>query len=334
MLKRKEKIQKEKSSETIKEGSANSIHMSNVALIDVDSHNFPNLVLMKLSSYHKSIGDQVEMWNGLRHYDLAYESKVFDDTYSKPFRWAVNADEIIRGGNGYDIKSKLPDEIEHMYPDYSLYGITDTAYGYLTRGCPRHCSFCIVSEKEGKVSHQVAGLSEFWQGQKNIVLLDPNITASKECEKLFDDLIQSRATIDFNQGLDARLLTDKGADQLNQIKTKMIHFAWDNYEMKTYEKLKAIRPLLKYDHHKLMVYVLVNYNTTIEQDLERITKLKELGYEPYVMVYDKPHAPKIIRQMQRWCNSKWIFHSVEWEEYMKGEPNGQSKKGNDKQRIV
>lgn len=287
----------------------------NIGLIDVDSHNFPNLVLMKLSAHHKSVGDQVEMWNGLKHYDLVYQSKVFDDTYSKPFRWVVNADKIIYGGNGYDIKSKLPDDIEHTCPDYSLYGIADTAYGYLTRGCPRHCPFCIVSEKEGRSSHQVAELNEFWQGEKNIVLLDPNITASKECESLFDDLIRSKAKVDFSQGLDVRCLTDKEAEQLNHIRVKMIHFAWDNYEMKTYEKLKRIRPLLKYDRRRLEVYVLVNFNTTIEQDLERIYKLKELEYDPYVMVFDKPHAPKEIKRLQRWVNAKWIFHSTGWNEY-------------------
>lgn len=286
-----------------------------IGLIDVDSHNFPNLVLMKLSAYHKAQGDQVEIWNGLFHYDRVYQSKVFDDTYSKPFEWVVNADEIIKGGNGYDIKSVLPDEIEHTCPDYSLYGIKDTAYGYLTRGCPRHCPFCIVGDKEGLKSKQVAELGGFWNGQKEIVLLDPNITASKECEKLFDDLISTKAKIEFNQGIDIRCLTDKGADQLNQMRVNMIHFAWDNYEMKTYEKLKAIRPLLKYDHRRLVVYVLVNFNTTIEQDLERIYKLKELEYSPYVMIYDKPNAPKEIKRLQRWVNAKWIFYSTDWNEY-------------------
>ena len=222
---------------------------------------------------------------------------------------------LLGGGNGYDIKSKLPDEVEHTCPDYSLYGITDTAYGYLTRGCPRSCPFCIVSEKEGRRSQQVAELDEFWRGQKEIVLLDPNITASKECEKLFNDLISTKAYIDFSQGLDVRLLTDKGADQLNRMKLKMIHFAWDNYEMQTYEKLKRIKPLLKYDHHKLMAYVLVNYNTTIEQDLERIYKLKELDIDPYVMIFDKPNAPKEVKRLQRWCNAKWIFRSTEWSDY-------------------
>lgn len=151
---------------------------------------------------------------------------------------------------------------------------------------------------------------------KKITLLDPNITASKECEKLFDELIESKAWVDFSQGLDARVITDKECDQLKRMKVKMIHFAWDNYEMKTYEKLKAIRPLLKYDRRRLGVYVLVNFNTTHEQDLERIYKLKELEYDPYVMIFDKPHAPRETRLLQRWCNNKIIFRSAEtFEDY-------------------
>ena len=221
------------------------------------------------------------------------------------------------GGTGYDLKNVLPDEIEHIYPDYSLYGIKDTAYGFLTRGCPRHCAFCIVGDKEGLKSHKVADLSEFWRGQKNIVLLDPNITASKECMDLFDDLAKSKAWVDFCQGLDVRFLTEEKANQLNKIKTKMIHFAWDNYEFKTYEKLKEVRKYLNKDVRKLTVYVLTNFNTTHDQDLERIYKLRELDYSPYVMIYDKPNAPKVTKRMQRWCNSKFIFKSCEkFEDYV------------------
>ena len=288
-----------------------------IGLIDVDGHNFPNLPLMKISAYHKNKGDQVEWWNGLKYYDIVYKARVFDDTYTKEIEWAINAKKVIGGGTGYDLKNVLPDEIEHIYPDYSLYGIKDTAYGFLTRGCPRHCAFCIVGDKEGLKSRKVADLSEFWRGQKNIVLLDPNITASKECMDLFDDLIKSEAWVDFCQGLDVRFLTAEKANQLNKIKTKMIHFAWDNYEFKTYEKLKEVRKYLNKDVRKLTVYVLTNFNTTHDQDLERIYKLRELDYSPYVMIYDKPNAPKITRRMQRWCNSKFIFKSCEkFEDYV------------------
>lgn len=286
-----------------------------IGLIDVDSHNFPNLALMKISAYHKSRGDQVEWWNGLLHYDKVYQSKVFTDLYSKDNDHVVMADEVIKGGTGYDLKNKLPEEVEHQYPDYDLYGIKDRAYGFLTRGCPRGCPFCIVKEKEGN-THTVADLGEWWRGQKEIMLMDSNITASKDCERLFNDLIKSKALINFEGGVDIRMLTEKGVDQINQMKTSMIHFAWDNYEFDTYEKLKKYRPMLKKDGRNLRVYVLTNFNTTHDQDLERIYKLKELDYDPFVMIFNKPKAPNITKQLQRWCNNKFIFRKVDrFEDY-------------------
>jgi hypothetical protein len=265
---------------------------------------------MKISAYHKDRGDNVEWWNGLKHYDIVYKSKVFDDTYSQDMDYVINADKIFKGGTGYSMDNYLPDEIEHYMPDYGLYGIKDKAYGHLTRGCPRGCPFCIVKQKEGNV-HTVADLSEFWWGQKEIVLMDSNITASKDCEKHFDALIKSNAVIDFEGGLDIRFLTEEGCDQLNRMNVSYIHFAWDNYEFKTYDKLKRLRPLIKYDHRRVMVYVLTNYNTTHEQDLERIYKLRELDYDPFVMIYDKPNAPRQTRLLQRWCNNKFVFWKVE-----------------------
>lgn len=287
-----------------------------VGLIDVDRTSFPNLALMKISAYHKRRGDEVEWWNGLLRYDRVYKAKVFDDTYSKDIDWCINADEVIKGGTGYDLRNKLAEEIEHIRPDYSLYDIEDVAYGFLTRGCPRGCPFCIVKDKEGARSHQVADLKEFWNGEGKIILLDPNITASRECEKLFDDLINTKALIEFNQGIDARLITDKGIDQLNRMRLKMLHFAWDNYEFKTYEKLKKIRPSLSYDSRSLRVYVLTNFGTTFEQDLERVIKLRELDYDPFVMIYDKPHAPQKVKQLQGWVNNKRIWRTIEnFDEY-------------------
>ncbi len=281
-----------------------------VGLIDVDSHRFPNLALMKLSAYHKQAGDQVEWWNGLKRYDVVYQSKVFDATYSRDMEFCVNADQIIKGGTGYGLDNKLPDSAEHQYPDYELYQIENIAYGYLTRGCPRQCPFCIVSRKEGTKSAQVAELKEFWDGQKEIKLLDPNITACKDSEQLFEDLIASGAWIDFTQGLDVRLLTDRHAEQLNRMKVKLLHFAWDQYEFQTYEKLKRIRPFLKYDHRRLIVYVLTNFSTTHEQDLERVYKLRELGYDPYIMIFDKGTAPRETRLLQRWCNNRRVFGTI------------------------
>ena len=281
-----------------------------IGLIDVDSHNFPNLALMKLSAYHKARGDSVEFWNGFKHYDIVYKSRIFTDLYSQDIDYVVNADKVVKGGTGYDLKNKLPDEIEHIFPDYELYGIKDQAYGHLTRGCPRSCPFCIVSEKEGKV-HTVADLSEWWHGENEIILMDSNITASKDCSRLFEDLIGSKARINFEGGLDIRFMDEDKCGQLNRMKVSMLHFAWDNYEMETYEKFKRLRPLMKTRGRELCAYVLTNYNTTFEQDLERIYKLKELDITPYVMIYDKPNAPDPVRMLQRWCNNRYIFRTVE-----------------------
>lgn len=286
-----------------------------IGLIDVDSHNYPNLALMKISAWHKQQGDNVEWWNGLMHYDTVYQAKVFDETYSQDNEFVIMADKIIKGGTGYGLDNKLPDHIEHIYPDYSLYGMEDTAYGFLTRGCPRHCDFCIVGDKEGLRSRKVADLSEFWKGQRHIELLDPNLLASKERIDLLEQLADSKAKVNFSQGLDARCVDREVAKRLNEINIELIHFAWDNYEFKTYEKLKEVREWITIRERETRVYVLTNFNTTHEQDLERIEKLRELGYDPYVMIYDKPNAPKITRHLQRWCNNKFIFRACEWKDY-------------------
>ena len=294
-----------------------------VGLIDVDGHNFPNLALMKISAYHKLKGDQVEWCVPLCEYDVVYQSKVFDETYSKDIDYVPRANEIIKGGTGYGLENKLPDEIEHAYPDYSLYPelTKDTAFGYLTRGCPRNCHFCIVSQKEGRYSRKVADLSEFWHGQRNIKLLDPNILACPSHLDLLTQLADSKAYIDFTQGLDARLLTAQSIELVNRMKIKEIHFAWDymSEEAAVIKGLKLYADKAKHKPHGHLgtVYCLTNYDTTIEEDLYRIYKLCDMNYDPYVMIYDKPSAPKKIRNLQRWCNNKFIFRTTKrFEEYI------------------
>lgn len=293
-----------------------------IGLIDVDSHNFPNLALMKISAYHKMRGDEVEWAYPLGRYDVVYQSKVFDDTYSADIDWIPQANKIIKGGTGYGLDNKLPDEIEHIYPDYDLYPelTRDTAYGYLTRGCPRHCSFCIVGDKEGLRSVKVADLSEFWNGQKYIKLLDPNLLACREHKELLGQLIASRAYVGFTQGLDIRLTNYDNIMLLNQIRLKEIHFAWDdptdNLEpfFEQYSIYATHTPHGQYG----TVYVLTNYGSTIEENLHRIYTLRDLGYDPYVMIYDKPNAPRDIIKLQRWCNNRRVFKACPWfEDYQK-----------------
>ncbi len=278
----------------------------------MDGHNFPNLCLMKLSAYHKAEGDTVEWHEEGKQYDLVYMSRVFTDTYSKDYRGSIKADCIIKGGTGYGTGSKLPDAVEHMHPDYGLYPrFAGTAYGFLSRGCPRGCGFCIVGDKEGKKTRAVADLDEFWGGEKEIRLLDANILACPDWERLFRQLAGSGAAVDFTQGLDVRLATPEKIAALNKVRTKMLRFAWDNPEDDLRPYFKRFSELTRVkDWRKRQVYVLTNYGSTHEQDLYRIYTLRDMGYSPYVMVYEKPSAPEETRRLQRWVNNKILFYSV------------------------
>ena len=297
-----------------------------------DSHNFSSLPLMKLSAYHKAIGDEVEMYMPINQYDLVYASKVFSFTDDIDTNSVIQADEVRRGGTGYCINvkngrevfdnsknSSLPREIEHIYPDYALYPQYKYAVGFLTRGCPRNCGFCVVGEKEGLCSKQAADLNEFWRGQKEIKLLDPNILACENNESLLKQLAESKARVDFTQGIDIRLTNPDNIELLNKIKVTMLHFAWDNpkQDLTKYFRRFSEHTKIKSDRNKV-VYVLTNYNSTLEEDLYRIYTLRELGYSPYVMIYQKENAPKEIRRLQRWVNCRWIFHTVNKFEDYKG----------------
>lgn len=283
-----------------------------IGLLDVDGHHWPNLCLMKLSAYHKARGDTVEWHDGRKRYDLVYMSRVFTDSYSKDYTGTIHADHVIKGGTGYGLSNCLPEEVEHSFREYSLYPqFKGTAYGFLSRGCPRGCGFCIVGEKEGHRSTAVADLSEFWNGEKEIKLLDANLLACTDWEKLLFQLIESRALVDFTQGLDVRLITPEKAELLNRVKTKMLHFAWDNPEEDLTGYFKRFIELTNVkDYWKRRVYVLTNYGSSHEQDLYRIYTLREMGYDPFVMVYEKDTAPDITRKLQRWVNNKRFFHAV------------------------
>lgn len=302
-----------------------------IGLVDVDGHHFPNLALMRISAYHKALGDEVEWWKGdLFHYDVVYKSKIFGDNYSTDIDvW--NADKVIQGGSGYCISlvrgaerfdqsrnHNLPDEVERMFPDYSIYPEHDFAVAMTTRGCPRGCPFCIVGSKEGRRSHKVADVKDFWNGQKRIEVLDPNITACPDKAELFAQYAETGAEIVFNQGLDIRLLTEQDIEQLNGMKVRNIHFAWDNPNDDLTDHFKRYARIAKHKPHGRYgtVYVLTNFNSTMEENLHRIYTLRDLGYDPYVMVYNKPNAPNEITRLQRWVNNVLIFRSCKrFEDY-------------------
>lgn len=312
-----------------------------IGLIDVDGHNFPSLPLMKLSAWHKARGDTVEWYEPLLHgfpnepLDRVYMSKVFGDEYSPDYPYYVNAKEVVKGGTGYHISiengkevfnkenhNNLPDDVEHIYPDYSLYPqyCKDTAYGFLTRGCCNNCSFCIVSKKEGVCSHKVADLSEFWRGQKNIKLLDPNLLACKEHLDLLQQLADSKANVDFTQGLDARFINEENLEILKSIKIRMLHFAFDfmKFEKQIIRGLSLAKERLDITDRNAIVYILTNYDTTIEQDLYRIQKIREIGFAPDIRIYRKETLPKphILRDLQRWANNRFVYRSCEFMDYV------------------
>ena len=305
-----------------------------IGLIDVDGHNYPNLPLMKISAWHKSQDDHVEWYQPMfsGHMDKVYMSKVF--SFTPDYEWCIDADEIIKGGSGYCIElvdgkeiyhkdrdNQLPQEIEHIYPDYSLYPeyTQDTAYGFLTRGCPRGCSFCHVEAKEGRCSYKVADLSEFWRGQKKIVLQDPNILACPDHMELLQQLADSKAVVELNQGIDIRLVNDSNLKLLQQIRLDNIHFAYDRWQDKDIiePRLRAFIEQTGYNRGKghTMCYILVNFDTTIEQDIHRIQFCRELNISPYPMIYDKEHCDPVYKKLQRWCNNFIFWNVPKFEEY-------------------
>lgn len=292
--------------------------MNTIGLYDVDSHNYPNLALMKISAYHKSKGDNVEFINFLKHYDKIYVSKIFGDEYSKMDNTCLNSNDIVYGGTGFAIKvvngkecfnknlhKNLPYEIEHIYPDYSLYTYfkkyKDTAFGFLTRGCCNNCDFCIVSKKEGIRAIKVCNLDEFWKGQKYIELLDANILASKDRLELLDQLIESKSIINFSQGIDARFITEEIALKFQKMKIKSVHFAFDymKNEKAIIKGLKLFQEINNLPKRNVRVYILTNYNTSIEEDLYRINEIEKCNCIPDIRIYRKKNSSSYSKRFAK-----------------------------------
>lgn len=298
--------------------------------------DFTSLPLMKLSAYHKKLGDSVKLVDtNLEKFDKLYISKVFNLNLQKinKFLYIPYADEIITGGSGYAIKTingrevytkeNDPDfspEIENCFPDYSLYGekTTDTAHGFLTRGCPNCCGFCIVCKKDGTTSRKVADLSSFWDKQKIIKLYDANILACQEREELLKQLINSGAKIDFTQGLDARLMDVTAAKMIEKMRVSVVHFAFDliKNEKQIIEGLRIFSKYFTKGERYKKVYILTNYNTTFQEDYYRVKRVLELGYCPYVMIYQKGTHPQFLTDLARWCNNNFILYSTDFENYI------------------
>jgi len=302
-----------------------------------DAVNFPSLPLMKIAAYHKWRGDTVKLIDDFSElFDVAYCSKTFNLPGIKKIPQLSRmplADKIITGGTGFAIKivdrkerydpaedSALPREIENIYPDYGLYPTVtkDTAFGFITRGCPNYCPFCVVSRKERARSVQVAELPEFWRGQKVIKLMDANLLACENAAAILASLIQSGAEFDFTQGLDARYVDEETARLLCGVRIKMVHFAFDlmRNEADIIRGLALFRKHFRKSDRQCKVYILTNYNTTSAEDWYRVQRVTELGYSPDVRIYRKGTHNPFLTDLSRWANNTRIYRSCTFADFV------------------
>ena len=295
-----------------------------IRLLAPDS-KYPNLAIMKISSYYKSKGDDVKWYdhnNDFLDTDILYISKIFNFT-DEPAELPINNCKIYRGGTGYDIKGKLPDEIENITQlDWSLYPDCDYSIIFTTRGCIRKCKFCIVNEKEGLI-HNIP-LTSLNPNGKHIKILDNNFFANPSWRENLKMLKQFNQPLEFNAGIDLRILTKEQCEELAKCKIKSIHCAWDNYKDKEYilPKLKMLTEYVK--PYKILCYVLVGFENKeiVETDIERVETIWSLGVYPFVMGYinyndRKWKRSRSVKNFARWCNNRFIFKKVKWEEYKK-----------------
>ena len=281
-----------------------------VRLVDIDS-KMPNLALMKISAYHKAQGHGVDYYNPLIDVpDLIYASKIFD--FSADYAYFPDHCEVIKGGSGYDIKSRLPQEIEQSTKlDYSLYPNADYSIQFFSRGCIRKCPFCIVKDKEGAM-HAVEPMELNPKG-KHVEIFDNNFFANPDWKEAIKIIQSYKQPVNFH-GVDLRLINEEQAYYLNKIKHhKQIHVAWDNPKDDLLPKLKEMVKYIK--PYKIMCYVLIGYWSTHEQNLYRVEKLRELKIDPFVMPYDK--SDEYQRNFARWVNHKAVFKTVSWQDYKK-----------------
>ena len=285
---------------------------------------FPNLALMKISAYHKSLGDTVNFWDKLKEKpDVVYVSTVFSQNRYKCFGIQAMYPDIkfVFGGSGYNYNITLSDEIERLMPDYDLYGL-DYSVGFVSRGCIRKCGFCIVPQKEGRLYFN-ADLKAFIDPRfDKLVLLDNNLLGYNKHYDVLKEIIDRGLKVDFNQGLDLRLVNEKNANLLSQIKyynhkfnMRTLRFSYDNTNDKPYIK-RGVRMLLDagIKPRHIFFYILVGFNTTFDQDLSRFKEVVSWGCTPYIMKYNMK-SNKDINKLAAFCN--WIpyYKVYTWEQF-------------------
>ncbi len=290
----------------------------NIGLIDVDGHSgFPNLALMRLSAWHKGRGDHVEWWNGFCRYDRVYMSKVF--TFTPDVDTVIDAGEVIRGGTGYKDYGSLPEEIENTAPDYSIYPAVNYAVGFLTRGCCRRCPWCIVPVKEGQIRPAAAWEEVKRPDSNRIIFMDNNVLASPHGLQQIKAMEGQKVWVDFNQGLDARLVTSEKAALLARLRwIRFVRLSCDTTEMlPVIEQAVAYMKEAGIAKSRFWAYLLVQ---DVEDAKDRAVALKRMGVEPFAQPYrdyDGGEPTQLQKQFAHWVNQKSVFHSCTWEEFKK-----------------
>jgi len=287
-----------------------------VGLIDLDNTGFPNLALMKLSAWHKQKGDEISLNFPLDGVDMTFVSCVFSKNRHK----LPALEPVMFGGTGLDgifPTKRLSPEIEHIKPDYALYNAT-ASYGFTSRGCIRHCRWCVVPKKEGNIKPNAA-IYEFWDRKhRDIILLDNNLLASPNWKTTLADLQKEKLRVDFNQGLDIRLVSDENASYLAKLKyIKQLRFAFD--EIKIEKQFRRGMGILKnagITLSSVMIYFLIGFNSSLDEDLERLKIIKSYKATPFAMKYQEVNGVKApvcrsdreLHEFARWVNLPHGFY--------------------------
>lgn len=285
-----------------------------IGLIDVDGKKFPNLALMKIATFHKMKGDCVDWVNYFEQYNIVYKSKIF--TFSPDTQTCIQSDEVITGGTGYDIFSRLDPEIDQIRElDYSLYPQYKFSLQYFSRGCIRKCPFCVVRDKEGYI-HPTTPYNLNPRGEY-IEVLDNNFFANPEWREAVNYLIRTGQPVNLH-GVDVRIMDEEQAYHLNRLKlTGRIHIAWDNPKENI---LTYVKEMLRYiSPHKIMCYVLIGYNSTIAEDYYRVQELRKLKVSPFVMPFRDYANTRTPTQYEKdfavWVNKPQQFNSCDFKDF-------------------
>ena len=280
--------------------------MSKIALYNLEP-KYKNLALEKLRKYHTDLGHIVENYFPLSHntYDEIYCSSIFDYTNKENL-----PPNIIKGGSGFDLITTLPGYIEQVNPHLN--------FGFTSRGCIRRCKFCIVPKKEGRI-RATNDLLDIWDGKaKDVILFDNNILAlPSHFEMICKQARDNKIRLDFNQGLDYRLLTIELIEIMKSISHISYRFAFDSIKYSTKVK-EAITLLINNGINRSDWYVLVGFDSTIEEDLTRLNILRDLKQRAYVQIYTKPNIPRDKRliAISEWANQRHIYYGYTWEQFI------------------